>query len=473
MIHETFRAMALTLAGLSVLLPATAGAQLGFGPPAALSTDAPVSTGSVDSGPLVTDGNGTWIAFWDVELGLNGALGSDFDIVWARSVDNGATWSAPAPIDSGMSSDSTDEYIESVTSLATDGGGVWVFVWEVSTASGDSDLLFARSTDDGLSWGAATTLNSNAATDAGDDTHPSVDYGGNGVWITAWESTDDLDGTIGTDFDILYVRSTDNGATWSDPMPLNPTAASDSAEGDFGVRTASDGGGNWVAAFQSTNDLDGSIGADRDVLVSTSSDNGLTWSSLSVLEAGMAADGSSSDSVQFVETDGSGAWLVVSGSDNDLGGTVGTDIDLFAYSSTDNGASWVGPTVVNSSAATDISGDTDKDCTLTTDREGTWLALWYTSRSGPDPVRAARSFDLGASWSDLEELGSPDTFNYAPAAETDGAGTWMVMWSSDDDLDGTIGSDDDVLVAVSTTVDSLFADGFESGDTNAWSVTVP
>ena len=35
-------------------------------------------------------------------------------------------------------------------------------------------------------------------------------------------------GPFGTDYDILVARSTDNGATWTDPAPLNTTAATDS-----------------------------------------------------------------------------------------------------------------------------------------------------------------------------------------------------------------------------------------------------
>ena len=46
--------------------------------------------------------------------------------------------------------------------------------------------------------------------------------------VAVWTSVDDLGGTIGTDIDILVSRSTNNGASWTAPAPLNTNAASDS-----------------------------------------------------------------------------------------------------------------------------------------------------------------------------------------------------------------------------------------------------
>ena len=54
-----------------------------------------------------------------------------------------------------------------------------------------------------------------------------------------------LDGTIGGDFDILFVRSTDNGVTWTDAMALNTNASSDSRN-DFRSQLTTDSAGDWV-----------------------------------------------------------------------------------------------------------------------------------------------------------------------------------------------------------------------------------
>src|SRR5262245_9048471 len=48
--------------------------------------------------------------------------------------------------------------------LATDGAGNWVVVWEFETqAPGDVDVQFARSSDNGATWTTPALLNPNAA----------------------------------------------------------------------------------------------------------------------------------------------------------------------------------------------------------------------------------------------------------------------------------------------------------------------
>ncbi|UCE61921.1 MAG: exo-alpha-sialidase, partial [Phycisphaerales bacterium] len=87
---------------------------------------------------------------------------------------------------------------------------------------------------------------------------------------------DDLGGTIGTDPDILFSHSTDNGASWTPVAPLNTNAASDSGEDGYAQLTT-DGQGNWLAVWYSEDDLGGTIGTDPDILFSHSTDNGASW----------------------------------------------------------------------------------------------------------------------------------------------------------------------------------------------------
>src|SRR3972149_551330 len=70
-------------------------------------------------------------------------------------------------------------------------------------------------------------LNTNAATDAGADENAQVTTDGAGNWVAVWDSNDDLGGTI-EDKDILVSRSADNGSTWSAPAALNTNASTDS-----------------------------------------------------------------------------------------------------------------------------------------------------------------------------------------------------------------------------------------------------
>ena len=102
-----------------------------------------------------------------------------------------------------------------------------------------------------------------------------------GRWVAVWDSLDALDGTIGADSDILVARSTDNGATWTQPAPLNTNAASDSS-GDINPDVATDGAGNWLAVWRLLG------GTNVDILVARSTDGGATWTPPALLAGSRA-----------------------------------------------------------------------------------------------------------------------------------------------------------------------------------------
>ncbi|MEE8170854.1 MAG: sialidase family protein, partial [Phycisphaerae bacterium] len=133
------------------------------------------------------------------------------------------------------------------------------------TIGTDRDILTARSTDNGASWTAPAVLNNNAAADSGGDHTPQIATDGSGNWVAVWQSEEILGGTIGTDRDILTARSTDNGASWTAPAALNSNAGVDSGN-DFDPQLATDGWGIWVAVWRTNDDLGGTIGTDRDIL---------------------------------------------------------------------------------------------------------------------------------------------------------------------------------------------------------------
>ena len=89
---------------------------------------------------------------------------------------------------------------------------------------GDFDILAARSDDDGLTWTAPQMVNSGAETDWGADERPLVVFNRKDGWLVIWESTDSKKATIGGDRDILLARSGDGGATWSESVAVNDNA---------------------------------------------------------------------------------------------------------------------------------------------------------------------------------------------------------------------------------------------------------
>src|SRR5689334_13939175 len=79
-----------------------------------------------------------------------------------------------------------------------------------------------------VTWGSPALLNSNGATDTAPESGPMF-ASGNGYVVAVWDSADDLGGTVGSDFDIMFARSTNSGATWTSVAPLNTSATTDSA----------------------------------------------------------------------------------------------------------------------------------------------------------------------------------------------------------------------------------------------------
>jgi hypothetical protein len=84
--------------------------------------------------------------------------------------------------------------------------------------------------------------------------------------------------------DLLAVRSLDDGATWSSPTALDPNAGTDVGIREFPLRLINDGLGRWIAAWESDDYLQGTVGIDDDVLGSHSTD-GVDWSAPALLDA--------------------------------------------------------------------------------------------------------------------------------------------------------------------------------------------
>jgi len=224
-----------------------------------LATNANRDSGDDESPFAATDGDGVWITIWRSTDRLGSTIGDDADILVARSTDDGATWSPPAALNTNAN---TDIGYDSSPHLVTDRRGVWVASWYSDDSLGDTigsddDILIARSTDDGVTWTAPAALNTNAASDAGNDRWPEIATDGSGAWVAVWRSDDSLGGEIGEDIDALVARSTDDGATWSAPEPLNTNAAASNAT-HSSPSVATDGRGAWVTAwfsFESFSDL--------------------------------------------------------------------------------------------------------------------------------------------------------------------------------------------------------------------------
>lgn len=227
---------------------------------------------------VAADGEGAWVALWGardaVEVQVRAARCSDSGD--ASGCPDGAAWELlEMPLDAR---DPAEPKLDPQPEVVF-GGGAWLAAWAVrggpEDASGlDADLLVTRSADGGASWSPPVPLNANAFDDAGQDINPVLAADPRGGWVAAWSSTGSLTElglpSIRTDNDILMAISGD-GLGWCPPLPLQSNARRD-RRGDQRVRLATDGGGRWVALWDSQDTLRRDLGRDNDLVVAVDPD---------------------------------------------------------------------------------------------------------------------------------------------------------------------------------------------------------
>ncbi|MCP4594162.1 MAG: exo-alpha-sialidase, partial [bacterium] len=448
--------------------------------PALLNTNGTTDSGNDWSPQVASDGSGNWVSVWYSDENLPGA-GTDNDIfVTTFSLVPG--FSPTAALNTNANTDSAED---SFVKMASDDAGNWVAVWQSEedlggTIGGDWDILVATSADYGGTWSAPAALNTSADSDVNDDAKPVIATDGDGTWIALWHSYEDLGGTLGTDGDILFALSTDDGVSWTAPAPVNTNAATDTGH-DGSAKLATDGLGNWVAVWVSYDDLGGAIGTDPDILVATSSDDGTTWTAPAALNSQAATDAAALDYAVHIDTDGAGNWVVVWDSANDAVGGNQAGMDIMVSRSSDNGASWTAMAVLNSNAFANSA--TDTYCTIAPDSAGNWLAVWQCNSFGSADydILVSRSTDAGATWSAaalLNSNGASDSGRDDWAWVTAGRnGLWRCVWSSTENLGGTLGSDRDLLTAYSwdlgvtwTAPEPLTLNAYSDAGADEWPV---
>ncbi len=328
--------------------------------------------------------------------------------------------------------------------VAGDGYGTWVCVWgSDDTLSGtigaDNDILFARRDSVTAPWSAPLPLNTGAATDAASDIRPRIATDGHGVWMTVWASKDTSASALGADFDILMARSLDNGHTWTPPVPLNAGAAGDTTD-EASACIASDGNGCWVVGWsEAPSSTDPATSGIRCI---RSLDNGANWSLPVLLPSG----GYAYSYPPEIATNGTGGWVItwVAGS------VLLNNSSKVVYFSTDHAATWArSPIDFSPCSSTAVAWNPAA-------RE--WMLLAQETRMcyrsfcwGAYDVKGCRSTDGGSSWTELASLtGVPldPGFEGSPQAAADPFGNMVVSWSSIG-FGQVFGDDTDIFVCVS------------------------
>jgi Neuraminidase (sialidase) len=170
-----------------------------------------------------------------------------------------------------------------------------------------------------------------------------------------------------------------------------------------------------------------------------------------------AADEAHSDDRPRVATDGKGTWVVVGEVTGGQSFGLGRDSDIVFSRSTDQGGTWSEPKPLTERFRTDRAED--REPALATDGKGTWIIVWTSSQDisggsrGDRDIHYIVSTDNAATWTEARTVGSNADSDWgddeSPDIAVDGKGRWVTVWHSTDTLGNTVGGDRDILFAVS------------------------
>lgn len=262
-----------------------------------------------------------------------------------------------------------------------------VYVTWYDNTSGGNEILFSRSVDAGTSFAAPLNLSNNL----GFSTFPNVLVDQNGVVHVAWQDTE-----YGAS-EIVYVKSTDGGLTFSAPINL-----SGDTETSVKVDMALDAYNNLWAVW---NDATG-------MWLAQSSDGGHTFSKRLVVGP---TEGKSPIGPK-ISIAANTMHIVYQQAVSEL------DTNIMYVRSTDNGQTFTAPM-----ALTVAAGEATNP-SVTADSAGYVYVAWQLSESGVRDIHLVRSANYGESFSAPANVTNNAGISIGPDLFVDASGTLHMVW---------------------------------------------
>jgi len=206
-----------------------------------------------------------------------GSGGTSSAMLVSRSIDHGQTWSDPTRLILDGAAYFNDK--NSITADPLIAANAYA-VWDRLGPNSNGPTIFARTTDDGVSWSQPLAIYDpgiNAQT-LGNE----IVVTSNGTLVNIASRFARSGGT--THADLIALRSTDQGTTWLAPIKINdllsvgainPQTREAIRDGSDLPQAAAGRNGEIYVVWQDARNTNGQIDA---VLLSKSTDDGLTWS---------------------------------------------------------------------------------------------------------------------------------------------------------------------------------------------------
>ncbi|HYL66811.1 MAG TPA: hypothetical protein VEU72_06620 [Nitrosopumilaceae archaeon] len=291
-IHILSLFVILTFLVLSVNFRSVEAASSGFSTPINISPD----QGDSILPQMAVSGNNVYVIWDDNSTGKYG-------ILFTKSNDGGTTFGTLVDISRGIGTSGSPQF-------AVSGNDVYA-VWQAKT-TGNYQIIFAKSTD----GGATFSIPGNLSNSTGDSSYPKIAISGNNIYIV-WSYT-----ATNKDYDVLFTKSTDGGVTFSTPVNISNNL------GDSGLPQMVVSGNNVYVTWEN-NGL-----GNFEVFVAKSTDNGNTFAipvniSNNAAPSGAPKIAASGNNVYVVWMDKTPEnYDIFVAKSNDAGSTFGTPVNV-------------------------------------------------------------------------------------------------------------------------------------------------
>ena len=345
----------------------------------------------------------------------------DGKILFKRSTDLGQTWSSNQVLISSTSICGSPDIVSDYN-----------YVYMVCHQNpGDYEILFISSTDFGQTW---TPIQGISGMDSG-SLIPKIVTAGSNIFV-AWEQKTSL---MNNKSEIVFIKSSDRGISWSDTLNISNSQllhsnrvqitnagnnlfcswieSSSSSESDIYFSKSTDGGKNWTAPVNLTNDP--SFQNDPYMYLSGNNELYIAYvdgSPLSEIYLIKSTDGGETWSVPINITNNTGKsnnpcisvfdnYLYFIWSDNSHNAPANNSSDVFFKWSSDFGLTWLDSTNISDNSGNSLRPRICYD--LNGPMPAPWLDItvfWYDYTEGVSEIFARRGNHYIVSYETLSSL---------------------------------------------------------------------